>query len=125
MDETSRIIGPVLKFLFPAASDETLHLYHFYTRKLAHLTEYAILGFFAVRTFARTRHPIFHKYRNILGLAVVLAIASIDEINQSFEPTRTGALGDVMLDVAGGSLMILVLFLFRRPRQPNRSDGSL
>lgn len=114
MDETSRIIGPILKFLFPAASDETLHLYHFYIRKLAHLTEYAILGFFAVRTFAGT--AFFQKYRTILGLAVVLAIALIDEVNQSFEPTRTGAFGDVMLDLAGGGLMILVLFLLRRPR---------
>jgi len=52
MKETSRIIRPLLEFLFPSASPETLTFYHGYIRKLAHLTEYAVLAFLAVRALS-------------------------------------------------------------------------
>ena len=120
MDETSRIIGPILRFLFPTASAETLGLYHFYIRKLAHLTEYAILAFLAIRAIAATSHLFLQKHRIVLTLCVVLSIASIDEINQSFEASRTGAFADVILDLAGGCLMIFALFLLGRPRVAGR-----
>ncbi|MGB7925978.1 MAG: VanZ family protein, partial [Pyrinomonadaceae bacterium] len=48
---TSRIIGPLILWLFPNTSQETLLLVHFITRKIAHFTEYAILGFLAARAF--------------------------------------------------------------------------
>ena len=48
---TSRIIGPLVLWLFPNTSAETLATIHFITRKLAHFTEYAILGFLAARAF--------------------------------------------------------------------------
>src|SRR5215813_8703095 len=47
--ETSRIIRPILVFLFPSASEETLRQYHFFIRKCAHLTEYALLAFWTIR----------------------------------------------------------------------------
>ncbi|HEU4836333.1 MAG TPA: VanZ family protein, partial [Pyrinomonadaceae bacterium] len=48
---TSRIIGPLILWLFPNTSPETLAVVHFITRKIAHFTEYAILGFLAARAF--------------------------------------------------------------------------
>ncbi|MBK9766529.1 MAG: VanZ family protein [Chloracidobacterium sp.] len=49
MDQTSRFIRPLLEFLFPSASSDTITLYHAFIRKFAHFTEYAILAFLAFR----------------------------------------------------------------------------
>jgi VanZ family protein len=38
-------------------------------------------------------------------------VASLDELNQSFDPTRTGSIYDVLLDIAGGSTMAAVIWL--------------
>ena len=116
MEETSRFIGPLLRFLFPAASDDLILSYHFYISKLAHFTEYAVLGFLAVRTFAGSSFALLRSYRFVLALIVVGAVALADEFNQSFEPSRTGAFSDVLLDTSGGLIMIVALFLLKRPK---------
>ncbi|MBO0160213.1 VanZ family protein, partial [Vibrio parahaemolyticus] len=54
-EETSRIIGPILKYLFPDASADLLEFYHAIIRKLAHPTAYGILAYLAARTFAYGR----------------------------------------------------------------------
>jgi VanZ family protein len=48
-DHTSRFIVPVLHWLFPAASADTLEFLHMLVRKSAHLTEYFILSFLLMR----------------------------------------------------------------------------
>ena len=107
--ETSRIIRPLLEFLFPTASPEAITFYHGVIRKIAHFTEYAMLGFLAMRAFAAGRA--------VLASSVILiAVATIDEINQSFNPARTGAVMDVLIDLAGGAAAILVIRLRRRPK---------
>lgn len=119
--ETSRIIGPLLHFLFPSASEETIRQAHFLIRKSAHFTEYAILAFLAVRAFAKTSHRRLREYRFVISIVIVLLIASLDEFNQSFEPSRTSTIRDVGLDLAGGATMVLLLWSvgrWRGSRQP-------
>ncbi len=41
---TSRIVRPLLLWLFPNISEESTRLAHFLVRKAAHITEYAVLG---------------------------------------------------------------------------------
>jgi len=94
--ETSRIIGPILHFIFPSASPETLAVYHGYIRKLAHFVEYAVLALLAVRAFA----PI--NFRFVVAFFLVLTVAAVDEINQSFNPSRTSSPWDGALDALGG-----------------------
>ncbi len=115
MEETSRFIGPLLHYLFPATPEEILQIYHGYIRKAAHLTEYAILAFLAFRVFSSSS---IAKY--ILPIVLVAAIAMMDEFNQSFEASRTSSGWDVLLDIAGGAAMILILWLFQRPRRGGR-----
>lgn len=112
--ETSRILGPLLKLLFPSASEATLQTMHFYIRKLAHLTEYAILGFFALRAFAHGGWGFARKYHVWLTVLTILTIASIDEINQSFEPSRTSSIWDVALDFTGGTIAVMVVLFYLR-----------
>lgn len=116
MTETSRFIGPLLQFFFPDMPYETRQVIHGLVRKLAHFTEYAILAFFAVRALSMSAPVFVRRWRYALAVVFVGIIASIDEINQSFEATRTGAIGDVLLDISGGAAMIFLLLLVKRPR---------
>lgn len=108
MSNTSRFIRPLLLFLFPTAPEEILLIYHGYIRKAAHLTEYAILAFFAARAFSNSKQKILHKFWFPLSLALVVLISSLDEINQSYLSSRTGSIYDVILDTCGGLSMLLI-----------------
>ena len=113
---TSLIIRPILEFLFPFAPEETLIFYHGMIRKLAHFTEYAVLGLLACRAFRK----LVNRYL-LMALGLVLLVASLDEFNQSFNPLRTGSPWDVAIDVSGGVVAIVLYFLLARR---NRSVAS-
>ena len=115
MAETSRFIGPILKFLLPNAPEETLRAIHAVIRKIAHVTEYSLLAFFAVRAMTAA-FGIRSKMKYILPLILVAVIASADEINQSFDPARTGLASDALLDTASGAVAILIFWLLKWPR---------
>jgi VanZ family protein len=127
-NQTSRIIGPILHFLFPSISDETFQQYHFFIRKCAHFTEYALLAFWAIWALIRSSHEFLKKYRFLLAVLLVLVVASADEFNQSFEPSRTSSPWDVLLDCIGGATMAASLWLWRSwsgRRLPDRDSRTL
>ncbi len=66
-------------------------------RKLAHVTEYAILGALLAR--ATGRPP--------LAIALALAYAITDEIHQTFVPGRAGRPLDVAIDAVGIGLGVM------------------
>jgi VanZ family protein len=78
-------------------------LYHGIIRKCAHLTEYAVLGLLACRAFKNLSAATSRKYFYLLAAALVVAVASADEFNQSFNPERTGSPIDVLIDISGWS----------------------
>jgi VanZ family protein len=117
MTETSRFVRPLLEFLFPSASETTLQVYHAYIRKSAHLTEYAILAFLALRAFSRSSFETLHRGKYIFSLVLVATIAPIDELNQSFEPSRTGSVWDILIDFSGGAAMVLFLWVINLRRK--------
>jgi VanZ family protein len=80
---------------------------HFVTRKIAHFTEYAILGFLAARAF----RPYPRWF--LISAVLVVVYALIDEYHQSFVPSRTASVLDSLIDMAGG---ITALILVRRKR---------
>jgi VanZ family protein len=118
MNDTSRIIRPLLEFLFPSASPEALTLYHGYIRKSAHFAEYAVLAFFAFRALA----PFKHRYG--LALLFAAAIAAIDEFNQSLDPSRTSSPWDVALDIAGAASTVAVFAIIAIVRRFRKSKAS-
>ncbi len=120
MSHTSRFIRPLLEFLFPAAPEQTLLTYHGYIRKAAHFTEYAILAFLAVRALSIPATVRLHRWRYLLPLLLVVAVAAIDEFHQSFEISRTGSILDVMLDISGGVTMIIFLWIVNTVQKPAR-----
>lgn len=102
MSETSRIIRPVLEFLFPSAPEETILFYLVGIRKSAHVAEYAVLAFLASRAFRRSSIKILQRFWFVSALVLVILIASIDEYGQSLRPERTGSIYDVLIDIFGG-----------------------
>lgn len=106
---TSRIIGPLVLWLFPNTSPETLLVIHMVTRKLAHFAEYAVLGFLAARVFRGSpRVGLRHRWF-LAGLALVVVYALIDEYHQSFVPSRTGTVYDSLIDMAGGLTALIIV----------------
>lgn len=67
---------------------------NFTIRKLGHIVAYGILGALAWRA----------NRRFTVAIAVTLIVAVTDEWRQSLTLTRTGTAWDVVLDVAGGWL---------------------
>ena len=97
-ENTGSILGPVLAWL--GLGRAHVHLLHGLVRKAAHVTEYAILAALWRHAFVRggMARP---AVASALALAISVACAVVDETNQSFLPTRTGAVGDIGLDLLG------------------------
>ena len=106
---TSRIIGPFVLWLFPNTTPENLLVIHGITRKLAHLTEYALLGLLAARAFRGSPHAALRERWFLASLALVVVYALIDEYHQSFVPSRTGTIYDSLIDITGGLIALIVV----------------
>lgn len=110
---TSRIIGPLLQWLFPHLDAAARLALHLWVRKLAHLTEYAALGLLVFRAL-RLSLAIPLARTALLGLLVVLGVAATDELRQAFLASRTGSLVDVGIDCAGGALGVFLVVALHR-----------
>lgn len=103
---------PALKYLFPGDDAQAFKKHHFVIRKLCHFVGYAILALLASIAFYNSSLLAAAKFWYVGAFAIVLVVASMDEIRQSFYPERTGSLSDVALDCAGGLTMILLFWIF-------------
>lgn len=110
---TSRIIGPLLRWLFPNITEAQLLRAHFLTRKLAHFSEYAVLALLAARAFIPSTHRWLRRRWLTSALVLVAVYALLDEYHQTFVPSRTGSIWDSMIDIAGGVTALVVLALWR------------
>jgi VanZ family protein len=111
MQQTSLIIRPILKFLFPSSPEATIDLIHAYIRKSAHFTEYAILAFFAFRAAAGSSINLLRRFRMLAPVVFVALIAATDEYHQSFVPSRTSSGWDVLLDISGSVFVVIISWL--------------
>ena len=108
---TSRIIIPLLHWLFPSASQNTLGLLHSGIRKAAHIAEF---GMFSAAVF----HGIRGERRNwrpewaFIALLIAAGYAGLDEWHQSFVPMREARIGDVLIDSTGALLAQLSIWAY-------------
>jgi VanZ family protein len=77
-------------------------------RKGAHVANYGILGALAFRA-VRGDRPSWRLRWAIEAIGFVVCIATIDEIHQSFIPSRTGRWEDVLLDTGGAVAAQLII----------------
>jgi len=118
---TGRILRKIVDVIYPAMSSQGFETLHFFIRKSAHFTVYGILSwlaFFAWRfTVPAPRRWTFTW--SGLALAVTFFTGSLDELHQSFIPSRTASFRDVMLDVTGALFFqaVIAIVLTRRDRE--------
>ncbi len=118
-EHTSRFLIPFLRWLDPNISWVTIAHVHLFLRKAAHVTEYAIL----TGLLFRALHGLIGGFWRRAAVAFVPAMifAAVDEFHQTFVPSRTGSVYDVLVDYSGAFLGILIcrvlhLTLTRRGR---------
>jgi len=117
MSRTSRIIRPILEFLFPGAPEETLVFYHGIVRKCAHFFEYALLAALGARAFTSSSRSFLARHPFLAAVLSAVAVAAIDEFNQSFDPSRTGTFRDVVLDFCGAAAGAMIFAAYLRMRK--------
>jgi len=101
-----------------------LELSHQFVRKLAHFTEYSLLG--ASLTFAIWSWcgQVWSYLRIWLPVLCGAGIAGLDEWLQTFVPDRHGCISDVLLDTAGVLWAVLaasavIHYICRRANKDN------
>ena len=118
---SSRIIGPIVRWLIPNISDQALDTIVFTARKAAHTTEYAVLALLLFRAFHHSPiraqpHPTFRRTA-LLAFTLCVFYAITDELHQAFVPNRTGQPLDVLIDSIGAAFGLFLLWLFGRWRK--------
>jgi VanZ family protein len=114
---TSRVLYPLLHFLF-GIDEAGFEPYHVFIRKSGHVFGYGLLSILLFRAWRETltsptRAEWMFRWANVAVLGTCL-VASLDEWHQSFLPTRTGTVRDVILDTCAGIAAQLALFLYYR-----------
>ena len=111
---SSRIIVPLLHWLFPWMSQESVETLHYLARKGGHLSEYAVLALLLWRAIRQPQKADTRPWRWTearLALAIVFLYSASDELHQVFVPLRTGQVSDVCIDTLGGAAGLLLLWL--------------
>lgn len=117
---TSRIIGPLLRWINPEISDEAIRSVQLVIRKSAHLTEYAILALLVLRARRQPMRGERSPWRHtdaFFSFSVAALFAATDEWHQSFVPSREGKFVDVLIDSTGAALGLLACWSFGRWRK--------
>jgi VanZ family protein len=112
-EHTSRFIGPILRWFNPNVSPAAIAKVQFFIRKAAHLTEYAILAALIWRALWLGRSRAMKM--SILFVMTLLAcavFAASDEFHQSFIPSRTASPIDVMIDICGALVGLIISWIF-------------
>ena len=125
-ENTARVIIPVLHWMLPQVSSETLSLIHHVIRKCGHFTEYFILSLLLLRAI-RAGSRDFGLRLALIVILIVAGYAALDEFHQSFVPGRGAAVSDVLLDTTGGAaaqLLVALLVLWRGVRKRQRENSS-
>lgn len=122
-EHSAKILGffePMLHWLFPSLSPESLGRVHEAARKCCHLAEYAVLALLLWRALHVNKNNLPPwSWPKVGGtLLIVCFYAATDEFHQSFVPTRTPHVTDVLIDTVGGALGLFALWVFQFYRKP-------
>jgi VanZ family protein len=107
---TSRFIEPLIRFLFPSASEPAVIGIHAAVRKAGHVAEYALLALLAFRAARGGRtSPRWTPAWATAAFVIAVLYAAIDEVHQGFVGTRTASVFDVLTDGAGALAAVALL----------------
>ena len=112
-ENTGRFLYPIFHYLFGITKAQ-FRIWHIVIRKGGHVIGYFILSVLLFRAWRLTL-ILDHASRWAVQWATVaflttVLVASLDEWHQSFIPSRTGRVADVILD--GTAAILAQLFMF-------------
>jgi len=122
-EHTESWLLPFLRTLAPWATAAQLDALHWLTRRLAHLSEYAILAALWLRALTRGLN-LTPRNAGLIALAISVAWAILDEVHQSFVPSRSASLADVALDTTGALIALTIAHAGWR-RAADRATATL
>ena len=127
VNRSSRIIGPLLHWLFPSLSEAAVGTCVLVARKCAHLAEY---GLCTILVWRALRKPVRNDPRPWSwrepkwALLIVFLYACTDELHQAFVPGRGPSPVDVVLDTLGAAFAMLLVWRLSKLNQPRRYQSS-
>lgn len=105
-EHTSRFLTPFLRWLDPDISAASIAQVHLLVRKGAHVLEYTVLTGLLFRALRGLIGGFW--WRAAVAFVPALIFAAVDEYHQSLVPSRTGAVGDVLIDYCGAVAGIVI-----------------
>lgn len=116
-EKTRAILYPLLHFLFGLDPVRFL-TWHFVIRKAGHIIGYSVLSLLFFRAWRVTIQvsgsPCWSIVWARIAFAITCLVASLDEWHQSFLPSRTGTIRDVVLDSAAALVTQVLIYIWLR-----------
>ena len=100
-------VYPNFELLTHAEQLETIELWQYAIRKLAHFLIYVVLGMLCLT--ALYQYKIKFRIRWLTAFALASFYAVFDEVHQSFVPGRSCVLRDMCIDGCGALVGVLLL----------------
>lgn len=115
-DRTSKVLLPFLRWLVPWVTWETTYSFLVYIRRFAHFGEYFVFSALVFRGF-RGAGQGWSLAWSFWTVALVVGYSALDEVHQTFVPSRTGSVKDVLIDTAGSVTAQALIWLWFRRRK--------
>lgn len=114
------IVLHILKWLSidPDETITAMDLCDFVVRKIAHFTEYTVLGI----GLCGLMRVLVKRYWGITAIVLGAVLASLDEFHQLFIPGRSAMVSDVVIDTCGvvvGSIIFTLIILLQEKKRWN------
>ena len=126
-DHTSRILYPIFHFLF-GMGPARFATWHVLLRKTGHFVGYFTLSVLLFRSwrasFPRLSTQWCLQWATLAFLGTSL-VATLDEWHQTFLPSRTGTVRDVILDSTAGLVAQIALFAILQMQSVRRKRRAL
>ncbi len=124
--KTSNVLYTMLTRLFGHINLYDFLVWHHYLRKTGHVVGYGILCLLILRGLRATLSvsPRFILISGALAWLGTAFVAALDEWHQTFIPSRTGTMRDVILDSVGGLVFLLVAQIWFRRRPAMRLQAG-
>jgi VanZ family protein len=106
--ESSSQSNTIVNFITSTFNISNTNLLILIVRKLAHITEYFILGILVYNMLK------FYNKRIWIAIIICLLYAISDEFHQMFVPGRSAQVLDVFIDTLGSSLGVFLLNMVKK-----------
>ena len=125
--QTGKFLYPLLHFLLGLDPIRFL-AWHFILRKTGHVFGYAVLSLLFYRAWKETilvrGDPRWSIVWARIAFTMTALVASLDEWHQTYLPSRTGTIWDVVLDSSAALVVQVLLYLWLRRRGVLDAHGN-